>query len=64
MGSATLPNHAYGLYRISTSQSSVYKVNQSAWMAARDPKIPGAQFSEKKADFLKFIGPATSPWVL
>ena len=27
MGSAVLQNCAYGLYRISTSQSSVYKVN-------------------------------------
>ena len=27
MGSAVLPNHAYGLYRIFTSQSSVHKVN-------------------------------------
>ena len=27
MGSAVLLNHAYGLYRISTSQGSVYKVN-------------------------------------
>ena len=27
MGSAALPNHAYGLYGFFTSQSSVYKVN-------------------------------------
>ena len=34
-------------------------------MAAKDPKIPGARFSEKKPPvFLKFIGPATSAWVL
>ena len=29
------------------------------------PKIPGAQFSQKKCpDFLKFIGPVTPLWVL
>ena len=34
-------------------------------MAARCPKFPGARFSEKKyPDFLKFIGPVTSLWVL
>ena len=33
-------------------------------MAARVPKIPGARFSEKKPDFLKFIGPVTTLWVL
>ena len=34
-------------------------------MAARCPKIPGARFSEKKPpDFLKFIGPVTTLWVL
>ena len=27
MGSAVLPNYAYGLYRISISESCVYKVN-------------------------------------
>ena len=47
MGSAVLPNRAKGLYRSSISQSSVHKVNLSAWMAARDPKTPGARFSEK-----------------
>ena len=33
-------------------------------MAAKGPKIPGARFSEKKPDFLNFIGPVTPPWVL
>ena len=34
-------------------------------MAARVPKTPGARFSEKKTSFfLKFIGPATTLWVL
>ena len=33
-------------------------------MAARGPKIPGARFSEKKPDFLNFIGPVAPPWVL
>ena len=33
-------------------------------MAARVPKIPGARFSGKKPDFLKFIGPVTTLWVL
>ena len=33
-------------------------------MAARGPKIPGARFSEKNPDFLKFIGPVTTLWVL
>ena len=33
-------------------------------MASRGPKILGAQFSEKKPDFLNFIGPVTPPWVL
>ena len=33
-------------------------------MAARGPKIAGARFSEKKPDFLNFIGPVTPPWVL
>ena len=33
-------------------------------MAAMGPKIPGARFSEKKPDFLKFIGPVTTLWVL
>ena len=35
-------------------------------MAARDPKIPGARFSEKKCPdfFLKFIGPVKPRWVL
>ena len=33
-------------------------------MAARGPKIPGARFSGKKPDFLKFIGPVTTLWVL
>ena len=33
-------------------------------MAARDPKTPGARFSEKKPDFLKFIEPLTPLWVL
>ena len=29
------------------------------------PKIPGAQFSQKKCTgFLNFIGPLTPPWVL
>ena len=65
MGSAVLPNRANGLYRIFTSQSSVHKVNWSAWMAARDPKTPGARFSEKKRlNFLKFIVPVTPLWVL
>ena len=27
VGSAALPNHEYGLYKISTSQSDVYEVN-------------------------------------
>ena len=48
MGSAALPNHAFGLYGSLTSQSSVYKVNESARIAARGPKIPGARFSGKK----------------
>ena len=29
-------------------------------MAARGPKNPGARFSEKNPDFLKFIGPVTT----
>ena len=34
-------------------------------MAARDPKTPGARFSEKKRPtFLKFIEPVTPLWVL
>ena len=33
-------------------------------MAARGPKIPGARSSEKNPDFLKFIGPVTTLWVL
>ena len=34
-------------------------------MAARGPKTPGARFSEKKnLEFLKFIGPVTTLWVL
>ena len=34
-------------------------------MAARDPKTPGARFSEKKRpNFLKFIEPVTPLWVL
>ena len=34
-------------------------------MAARDPKTPGARFSEKKRPtFLKFIEPVTPQWVL
>ena len=34
-------------------------------MAARVPKNPGARFSGKKPpDFLKFIGPVTTLWVL
>ena len=33
-------------------------------MAARGPKTPGARFSEKNPDFLKFIGPVTFLWVL
>ena len=33
-------------------------------MAARDHKTPGARFSEKKPDFLKFIEPVTPLWVL
>ena len=33
-------------------------------MAARGPKTPGARFSEKKPDFLKFIEPLTPLWVL
>ena len=33
-------------------------------MAARGPKIPGARFSKKKPDFLKFIEPVTTLWVL
>ena len=33
-------------------------------MVARCPKIPGARFSEKNPDFLKFIGPVTTLWVL
>ena len=66
MGSTVLPNRANGLYRISTSQSSVHKVKYSAWMAVGDPKTPGARFSEKKKrpNFLKFIEPVTPLWVL
>ena len=33
-------------------------------MAGGDPKTPGARFSEKNPDFLKFIGPVTFLWVL
>ena len=33
-------------------------------MAARGPKIPGARLSEKKPDFLNFIGPVAPPRVL
>ena len=34
-------------------------------MAAKDPKTPGARFSEKKRpNFLKFIEPVTPLWVL
>ena len=33
-------------------------------MEARGPKIPGARSSEKNPDFLKFIGPVTTLWVL
>ena len=33
-------------------------------MAARGPKNPGARSSEKNPDFLKFIGPLTTLWVL
>ena len=33
-------------------------------MASRGPKIPGARSSEKNPDFLKFIGPVTTLWVL
>ena len=33
-------------------------------MTARGPKSPGARSSEKNPDFLKFIGPETTPWVL
>ena len=33
-------------------------------MAARGPKVPGARSSEKNPDFLKFIGPVTTVWVL
>ena len=33
-------------------------------MAARGPKIPGARSSEENRDFLKFIRPVTTLWVL
>ena len=33
-------------------------------MAARGPKNPGERSSEKSPDFLKFIGPVTTLWVL
>ena len=33
-------------------------------MASGDTKTPGARFSEKNPDFLKFIGPVTFLWVL
>ena len=33
-------------------------------MAASAPKIPGARSSERNPDFLKFIGPVTTLWVL
>ena len=33
-------------------------------MASRGPKTPGARSSEKNPDFLKFIGPVTTLWVL
>ena len=33
-------------------------------MAARSPEIPGARFSEKNPDFLKFIGPVTTLCIL
>ena len=33
-------------------------------MAASGPKTPGARFSEKNPDFLKFIGPVTHLWLL
>ena len=33
-------------------------------MAARSPEIPGVRFSEKNPDFLKFIGPVTTLWIL
>ena len=47
MGYVSPWNHAYVLYGTSTSQGGVCKANWSAWMAARGPKNPGAQFSEK-----------------
>ena len=33
-------------------------------MASRDPRFPGARSSEKNPDFLRFIGPVTTLWVL
>ena len=33
-------------------------------MAARSPEIPGARFSEKRPNFLKFIEPLPPLWVL
>ena len=53
MSSVDLCNHAFGFYRTFTSQRSVGKVNENAWMAARGPKIPGARFSGKKSFFFE-----------
>ena len=33
-------------------------------MAARSPEFPGVRFSERNPDFLKFIGPVTTLWIL
>ena len=65
MGFVALSNHAYVLCLIFASQSSVYKVNYIACMAARVPKPREHNFPKKTTSFfLNFIGPVTPPWVL
>ena len=65
IGSAALPNHAYGLYGSLTSQSIV-RSQLKCLVDSQGPQNHGSTIFRKKKrpNFLKFIEPVKRLWVL